>query len=365
MRIVVFGLSITSSWGNGHATTYRSLLRALSERGHRVLFLERDLPWYADNRDLPCPSYARTEIYASLDDLRRFAGDVESADLVIVGSYTPDGMDVGRFVHAHATGVTAFYDIDTPVTVAALEDDRCEYLSRDQVPNYHMYLSFTGGPMLYRLEQEFGAPMARPLYCSVDPDLYRPSDTPVVWDLGYLGTYSRDRQLGLETRLLEPARLWPAGRFVVAGPQFPEEILWPANVERIIHLAPAEHPRFYNAQRFTLNLTRSAMVRAGYSPSVRLFEAAACATPIISDPWSGLHEFFTAGDEILITTSAEQTLTYLRTLGRDAAAAIGARARARVLSAHTAKHRACELESYVAAHRSDRASQGAGRGAVA
>jgi spore maturation protein CgeB len=173
------------------------------------------------------------------------------------------------------------------VTVAALADDRCEYLSREQMPRYHMYLSFTGGPTLRRLEQEFDSPMARPLYCSVDPDLYGPSNTPVMWDFGYLGTYSRDRQLGLETRLLESARRWPSGRFVVAGPQFPEEILWPANVERIIHLAPAEHPRFYNAQRFTLNLTRSAMVRAGYSPSVRLFEAAACATPIISDSWNG------------------------------------------------------------------------------
>jgi hypothetical protein len=108
MQIVVFGLSITSSWGNGHATTYRSLLRALSDRGHRVSFLERDLPWYADNRDLPSPPYAHTEIYASLEDLQRFAPLVESADLVIVGSYTPDGIDVGRFVQAHATGVTAF-----------------------------------------------------------------------------------------------------------------------------------------------------------------------------------------------------------------------------------------------------------------
>jgi spore maturation protein CgeB len=357
MRFVVFGLSITSSWGNGHATTYRSLLRALAERGHDVLFLERDLPWYADNRDLPCPGYARTEIYTSLDDLERFSVDVESADVVVVGSYTPDGIEVGRFVHARATGVTAFYDIDTPVTVSALEDGRCAYISREQVPAYQMYLSFTGGPTLHRLEQEFGSPMARPLYCSVDPESYRPSNSPIRWDLGYLGTYSRDRQLGLETRLLEPAREWPAGRFVVAGPQFPEEILWPSNVERIIHLAPAEHPRFYNAQRFTLNLTRSAMVRAGYSPSVRLFEAAACATPIISDPWDGLDEFFKAGEEILIARSAEETLSYVRSVGAETAAAIGARARARVLASHTARHRACELESYVAAGRSERTSQ--------
>lgn len=55
MKIVIAGLSITSSWGNGHATTFRGLVRELSARGHEVLFLERDVPWYATNRDLPEP----------------------------------------------------------------------------------------------------------------------------------------------------------------------------------------------------------------------------------------------------------------------------------------------------------------------
>ena len=358
LRIVFFGLSITSSWGNGHATTYRSLIRALAARGHQVLFVERDVPWYRDNRDLPTPPYARTELYESLGDLGRFAADVEAADLVVVGSYTPQGSEVGGFVLEHAKGVTAFYDIDTPITLAALERDECEYLARDQVPAYGLYLSFTGGPTLRRIELEFGSPMAKPLYCSVDPELYRPSNTwcpasagPIQhlkWDLGYLGTYSRDRQLGLETRLLDPARRLSGRHFVVAGPQFPTSIEWPPNVERIVHLAPSEHPAFYSTQRFTLNLTRSAMVRAGFSPSVRLFEAAACGTPIISDAWDGLSEFFKPGEEILISSSAEDTIGYLEQISAEHAADIGARARARVLAAHTAEHRACELESYLA-----------------
>jgi spore maturation protein CgeB len=234
------------------------------------------------------------------------------------------------------------------VTLAALEHDGCEYISREQVPAYGLYLSFTGGPTLRRIEHEFGSPMARPLYCSVDPDLYKPSDQPIAWDLGYLGTYSRDRQLGLETRLLDPARLWPSGRFVVAGPQFPPSIHWPPNVQRIIHLPPTAHANFYGAQRFTLNLTRSAMIRAGYSPSVRLFEAAACATPIISDAWDGLGDFFRPGEEILISSSAADTLEYLKDFPHERAVDIGARARARILAAHTAEHRASELESYVA-----------------
>ncbi len=348
LRIVVLGLSITSSWGNGHATTYRSLIRALSARGHQVLFLERDVPWYAENRDLPQPPYARTELYRTVAELNRFAPEIEAADLVIVGSYTPDGIEVGRFALAHAKGATAFYDIDTPVTLSALEHDQCEYIARDQVPAYSLYLSFTGGPTLRRLEHEFGSPMARPLYCSVDPDLYQPAEQTMTWDLGYLGTYSRDRQLGLETRLIEPSRRWPAGRFVVAGPQFPPSIEWPANVERIIHLPPTRHALFYSSQRFTLNLTRSAMVRAGYSPSVRLFEAAACGTPIISDAWDGLSDFLEPDEEILISSSAAETIAYLQEIPREEAVQIGARARARVLGGHTAVHRACELESYVA-----------------
>ena len=347
LRIVIFGLSITSSWGNGHATTYRSLTRALSARGHSVRFFEHDVPWYADNRDLPHPPYAQTELYDDISDLTRFSEQIEAADVVIVGSYTPNGIDVGNLVLERATGVVAFYDIDTPVTLAALEHDRCEYLSRDQVGRYNMYLSFTGGPTLTRLEREFGSPMARPLYCCVDPDMYSPSEQAIVWDLGYLGTYSCDRQSALETRLLDAARAWPGGRFVVAGPQFPDEIAWPFNVERIVHLPPAIHANFYSAQRFTLNVTRAAMVRAGYSPSVRLFEAAACATPIISDVWEGLGEFFRPGEEILISECGADTLSYLKELPRETAVRIGARARARVLSSHTADHRASQLESYV------------------
>jgi spore maturation protein CgeB len=52
MKIVVFGLTISSSWGNGHATLWRGLCRALASRGHRVVFFERNVSYYAMNRDL-------------------------------------------------------------------------------------------------------------------------------------------------------------------------------------------------------------------------------------------------------------------------------------------------------------------------
>jgi spore maturation protein CgeB len=209
-----------------------------------------------------------------------------------------------------------------------------------------LYLSFTGGPLLERIETRHGSPMARALYCSVDPDVYYPEPAPKRWDLGYVGTYSDDRQPFLECLLLEPARRWPEGRFVVAGPLYPDSIVWPPNVERIDHLPPSEHRAFYNGQRFTLNLTRAEMKTAGYSPSVRLFEAAACAAPIVSDYWRGLETIFEIGSEALTANCPEEILRILRETGPEEASALGSQARARVLAHHTAAHRAAELESY-------------------
>lgn len=347
LRIVILGLSITSSWGNGHATTFRGLARELNERGHDVLFLERDVPWYAENRDLPAPPFCRTELYADLPELkRRFRAEIRNADLVIVGSYVPEGVPVGEWVTSVARGVTAFYDIDTPVTLAKLESGDLEYLSPELIARYQLYLSFSGGPILDRLERVYRSPMARPFYCSFDPSLYYPEAQEVRWDLGYMGTYSDDRQPPLERLMLEPARRLPDSRFVVAGPLYPAGITWPENVQRIEHLPPAEHRAFYNSQRFTLNITRAAMIRAGYSPSVRLFEAAACAVPIISDYWDGLESIFTPGKEILVARSPEETLRYLHDVTEAERQEIGRRARARVLSTHTAAHRAVELEGY-------------------
>lgn len=349
MNLVILGLSITSSWGNGHATTFRGLVRELVARGHEVLFLERDTPWYAQNRDLPQPPYGRTHLYSDLEELRtQHTSAVQNADAVIVGSYVPEGVAVGEWVCDTAQGVTAFYDIDTPVTLAKLARGDYEYLTPQLIPRYRRYLSFTGGPTLSRLEREFGSPGARPLYCAFDPDLYYPDpDVKADWDLGYMGTYSNDRQPPLGSLMLEAARRMPQGRFVVAGPQYPTVIVWPENVERVEHLPPSAHRNFYNRQRFTLNITRADMIQAGYSPSVRLFEAAACGTPIISDWWEGIDTFFTPNEEILISRSGDDTLEYLTKISDEERRTLGERARDRVLQTHTAAHRAKELEDYL------------------
>jgi spore maturation protein CgeB len=356
----MLGLSMTSSWGNGHATTYRALVRQLVERGHDVLFLERDLPFYRNHRDLPSPSYGRTVLYGSREELYdKFAPAVRNADAVILGSYVPEGVQVGQWVVDTANGHKLFYDIDTPITLRDLASGKCEYLSLPLIPRFDVYLSFTGGPTLLRIERSFGARRARPLYCSVDPELYYPEDITKAWNLGYLGTFSSDRQPTVERFLFMPARALPGRRFVVAGAQYPEDVRWPDNVHHIDHVPPNEHRAFYNAQQFTLNTTRRDMIAAGYSPSVRLFEASACGTPIISDDWPGIHSFFVPGREILLAQSPADVASFLTKMSPQDVSALAARARKRVLAEHTAAHRAEALEGYLAeVSTSRRAGQG-------
>jgi spore maturation protein CgeB len=347
LDIVILGLALRSSWGNGHATTYRALVTALEGRGHRVLFLERDVSWYADHQDLPADLPGTLALYSDLDQLAdEHASAVADADLVIVGSYVPDGIAVGRWAQQTARGVVAFYDIDTPVTLASLARGDCAYVSPEVIPHYDLYLSFSGGESLRTLEQRYGSPMALPLYCSVDPQRYQPQAVEPRYDLGYMGTYSDDRQPVLERLMLGPARRWTEGRFAVAGPQYPQDIVWPDNVQRIEHLGPALHARFYSEQRFTLNVTRADMVAAGWSPSVRLFEAAACGVPIISDPWQGLDAMFVPGEEILIAHCAADVLSWIRDMPEERRRRIGEGGRARILAEHTAAHRAQTLEQY-------------------
>lgn len=348
-ELVFIGLSLSSSWGNGHATTYRALLRGLATMGQKVLFLERDVPWYAANRDLTDPDFCELDFYASVEELaQKFGPRIADAGAVIVGSYVPDGIDVLDFVLEQAKGLTAFYDIDTPITLAALDKGTADYLAVRQIPRLDLYYSFTGGPTLDRLAGTFGARRPRALYCAVDEARWRPMNADPRWDLGYLGTYSPDRQPALDRLLLQTARRLPQMRFVVAGPQYPAWIDWPDNVERLEHIAPADHAAFYVAQRFTLNVTRAAMIEAGWSPSVRLFEAAACGTPIISDRWNGLTELLPEHDAILITESTDAVVAALTGVAESERQRIGQRARSIVLDDHTGQARARELLRHLA-----------------
>lgn len=349
MKIVICGLSITSSWGNGHATTYRALTRALRARGHQIVFFERDVEWYGSNRDMR-PPFCRVHLYEQWQDvanlLRRELAD---ADVAMVGSFCPDGVKAVDAALDSAAGVKAFYDIDTPITVSKLHTGDAEYLRRDQIPGFDVYFSFTGGPMLHELETRFGAKRAVPLYCSFDPDRYgwHEPDPRYECDLSYMGTYAPDRQAKLEELFCNPAQQLPQKDFLLSGPQYPADVSWPNNVRRVIHLEPVFHPYFYSSSVFTLNLTRKEMVTAGYSPSVRIFEAAGCGSAIISDVWPGLETFFTPGEEILLARSSSDVTHYLSDITPDEARKVGLSAQERVLADHSSKKRAVQFEQMI------------------
>lgn len=351
MKIVIFGLSITSSWGNGHATTFRALCSALHARGHKIVFFERNAEWYENNRDLPGPPYCEVKFY---DDwkfvLPVVREHLRDSDVAMVGSYFPDGVAALDEVLASNVPVKSFYDIDTPITLACLrERGDTDYLLRRQLPELDVYFTFTGGPVIAELESDFNVPFAVPLYCSVDPERHRelPPIPDFACDLSYMGTYAADRQPKIEEFLCLPARRLPDRRFLVAGPQYPESVKWPANVRRIMHLEPRYHAGLYSSSRITLNVTRRDMVIAGYSPSVRLFEAAACAAAIVSDNWPGLDTFFAPGREILLPVDHADVIRYIGGYDDSELRRIGRAARDRVLTAHSNRERAREFEQAV------------------
>lgn len=351
MKIVIFGLAITSSWGNGHATTYRSLCKALARRGHQIHFLEKNVEWFRDNRDMPHPEFCMVHLYTEWQEsVRRFMRLSKDADAVIVGSYFPDAIAATEGLLEAGCGPLIFYDIDTPITISKLRaQGKAEYVTAALIPKFAAYLSFTGGPVLRELEEKFGSPFAVPFYCSVDPELYRPKAVQAEFRcaLSYLGTYARDRQPKLMALLNETSALMPESRFIVAGAQYPKGTPWQKNVERIVHLSPPDHPVFYCSSKFTLNLTRDEMVAAGYSPSVRLFEASACGAAILSDYWKGLEHFLAPNREVLLPKDAYEVAQIIKTMPDAERIRMGLNARERVLSEHTAAHRAIEFEQIV------------------
>ncbi len=347
MKILILGLSITSSWGNGHATTYRALCSALKQRGHAITFMEKDVEWYRSHRDLPNPSCCSVRLYDAWSSEREWLlREASEVDLVVVGSYFSDAIAAIDLLAEHGKTPILFYDIDTPITIAKLRKDRrTEYLRADQIPLFEAYLSFSGGPVLDELTRGFGAQVALPFYCSVDSLVYKPvvPAEQFTCDLSYLGTYASDRQQKLMDLLDGAATHLQDRSFIVAGSQYPD-VLFSRNVRRIEHLPPSDHPAFYSSTRFTLNLTRAEMVEAGYSPSVRLFEAAACGSPIISDRWKGMEDFFEPGEQILLADTAEDVVGMLTGLSDVERSHMAESARQRVLEMHSSDHRALEFE---------------------
>jgi spore maturation protein CgeB len=349
MRFVFFGLSIASSWGNGHATTYRGLIRELAARGHTVAFYEKRTPWYDANCDLPTADYCTIARYSAWPP-DGAADDASQADVVVLGSYAADGIAIADWLPHHTRGLLVYYDIDTPVTLDRFRSEgRAEYLLPSQLPHFDVVLSFAGGPVLDEL-RSFGARRAEPLYCAIDPALHHPapSDARFACDLGYMGTYAAERQDMVDELFLAPARLRPKRRFVLGGPQYPEPAGgWPPNVRWYEHVGPHDHPAFYSSSSWQVKALRIPMRRIGWAPSVTLFEVVACGTPLISDRWPGFGSFFRPDVEALLADTRDDVLAAFE-MPEEQRGAIAAAGQARVLRDHTYVQRVNELEALLA-----------------
>ena len=348
MKIVIFGLTVSSSWGNGHATLWRSLIKALLRRGHTVVFYEKDVSYYADTRDLwQLPQGGSLRLYRSLEDVREEAvRELREADLAIVTSYCPDGREAAALVLEAPRATKVFYDMDTPVTLECLRSDSpVPYLPLGGLGEFDLVLSYTGGRALEELRTQLGARAVAPLYGSVDPETHFPVPPVEAFRarLSYLGTFAADRQVAVETLFVEPARRSVKDRFLIGGAQYPETFPWTENIFFTGHLEPAQHPAFFCSGRATLNVTRRAMAEYGYCPSGRLFEAAACGVPLLSDRWEGIGDFFVPGEEILLVETAEDVLRTL-SLSDMELKRIAEAAQARALREHTNDERALDLE---------------------
>lgn len=373
MKLVIFGLAISSSWGNGHATLWRGLCWALMRQGHTVTFFERDAPWYAPHRDLTDLPGGRLILYRDWAEVLTAARhELADADAAIVTSFCPDGIAATALVLDSGVPMRAFYDLDTPVTLASLAaGEALAYVGPRGLRDFDLVLSYTGGEALKALADRLGAKKVAPLYGSVDPAVHRPVPASAGYraDLSFLGTFAPDRQATLIRLFIEPARRQPERRFVLGGACYPKDFPWTRNIFFVRHLPPGEHPAFFASSRLTLNVTRAAMALMGWCPSGRLFEAAACGTAILSDAWEGLDRFFTPGEEILIAHSTDDAIRALEHDDRELRR-IGAAARERVLAEHTAERRAEELVQLLAGdglddpgplHRPDTASVSAAR----
>jgi spore maturation protein CgeB len=347
MKLVIFGLTITSSWGNGHATLWRGLVKALSRRGHHISFFERDVPYYAQTRDLTAWPFSEIFLYEDWPEIRPAAEEhLRGADAVIVTSYFPDAPQAAELALRSKSLLRVFYDLDTPVTLSRqAAGEKINYLGPRGLRDFDLVLSFTGGFAPQELKSRLGAKNVQTLFNHVDPETHGPTESQAGYlaDLSYLGTYAVDRQESLGKLLIEPARSLANRRFLIAGALYPADFPWAENIYFVPHLPPDEHSAFFCSSRLSLNVTRKPMVEMGFSPSGRLFEAAACGTPIISDSWEGLDRFFQPGSEILVAKDSRDVVAALERPDEELKT-IGRAARERALKEHTSAHRAIQLE---------------------
>jgi spore maturation protein CgeB len=352
VKLVLFGSSLVSAYWNGAATYYRGICRAMHARGHYIVFVEPDLYERQQHRDLvEDPEYAEVRVCHTWDDLERELERARGADLIAkcsgVGGWD---MELARGVLGLRSPRTrvAFWDVDAPQTLAAAnaESPNDSGSFRSLIPEYDLILLYGGGPPVQASYARLGARRSHLVYNAVDPDAYYPvsADRARACDLLFMGNRMPDREARVHELFFRAASLAPDLSFVLGGNGWGDCSL-PPNVRWIGHVPTGEHRVWNCSARMVLNINRADMAATGYSPPTRVFEAAGCASCVITDRWDGISTFFEPGAEILVATTADDIVAHLRESSPPRAHEIGAAARRRVLRDHTYTARAAELEA--------------------
>jgi spore maturation protein CgeB len=355
LRIAFFGSSLVSAFWNGAATYYRGIVQALHARGHTVTFYEPDAYDRQLHRDIPDPDWAKVVVYEPTADAALAAlASAAGYDLVVKASGVGvfDGLLEEAVLGLQRPGtLVAFWDVDAPATLDRVASDPADPFAR-LVPRYDLVLTYGGGDPVVRGYRALGARECVPIYNALDPATHFPvpPDPRFAADLSFLANRLPDREARVEEFLLRAAELAPEQQFLLGGAGWGDRAL-PANVRYEGHVYTRDHNAFHGTPRLVLNVSRESMARYGFSPATRVFEAAGAAACIVTDLWEGVEQFLEPGVEILVAANGEDVAGFARSVSVQAARAIGAAARRRVLAHHTYAHRAAQLDALLEGRR--------------
>jgi spore maturation protein CgeB len=346
MKLCIFGHTISSSWDNRHASVWRGLCRSLARLGHRVVFFERDHPQLAAQRDVPSPEGCDLRIYRDWDEVRANAArELADSDAGLITTRCRDARAVTDLLLDAELAVAAFYDLEAPQTLARRRANLpVEHIGDEGYAPYDLVLSSAGGAVPREMVEVLGARRVATLFEGVDPAVHQP-DGPVAEftaRASFLGAYSHDLHGILDRLFFEPSRRLSEVRFALGGGGVPDSLLLPTNLRRFGPIAPQLQASFYCSSRITVNVTPDEMARAGHCPSGRMFAAAGCGIPVLTDAWDGIEVFFEPGREIFVARSTEEAVEVL-CLPDQELARVGRAARDRAMSEHTAEARARRL----------------------
>lgn len=249
-----------------------------------------------------------------------------------------------------------YYDGDMPANLpqyAVRRGFKFSYYESADLSEYDAF--FTNSKGCAPLLEGMGAKNVNTLYYAVDPELFAPAKTEKSIDISFFGYGSETREEWMEKLITIPSRMMPEVSFVVAGGGFRIDL---GNAKMIGDLSYSQWRTFCCRSKISLNITRTPHASVYASSTSRPFELAAYGCCIVSNPYSGIEEWFDVGREILTVHSADEAIqTYQRLLSDKAEREeIGAKARERVLRDHTFK---CRASGFISAI--DKVKEGSGR----